>query len=222
MASPKKVLQLILIPHRPVHTDEEINEDLAPAFGILQRAHGLTALWRGKKHEDRHTQVAILLWQSLAASHAFFTSSDYAKFHEVIQPAMNGRRIDWQNHALIDVTGLDDLKNLAKALESPAIEVALTKVVEGGVAGYYSQFHKVVVPILDEDPGCDGYFISPLIENPQDQLLLINWKSVDAHHEDFEKTPGFKACIDGLKDYYAVFVVPWHIVEVELVQGSIQ
>jgi len=161
-----------------------------------------------------------LLWESLAASHAFFTSPDYTEFHRVIQPAMNGRRIEWQNHALIDTTGIDSKTHLSKTLRSPAIEVALTKVVEGGVAGYYSQFHKIVVPILNEDPGCDGHFISPLIENPQDQLLLINWTSVDAHHEDFEKKPTFKACIDGLKDYYAVFVVPWHIVELKLIQGS--
>jgi hypothetical protein len=139
----------------------------------------LRALWRGKKHEDRHAQVALLLWDSLAASHTFFTSPAYAEFHKVIQPAMNGRRIEWQNHAIIDTTGLDDTAHLLKTLGSQAIEVALTKVVEGGCAGYYSQFRKIVVPILEQDPGCDGHFISPLIENPQDQLLLINWKSVD-------------------------------------------
>jgi hypothetical protein len=198
----------------------------------------LRALWRGKKHEDRHTQVALLLWESLAASHAFYTSPQYADFHKLIQPAMNGRRIDWQSHALLETTSIDDNTHLSRTLDSPAIEVALTKVVEGGVAGYYSQFRKIVVPILNNDPGCDGHFISPLIENPQDQLLLINWKSVDvsvrferrhrngtnncqAHHEDFEKQPAFKACIDGLKDYYAVFVVPWHIVELKLIQGKI-
>ena len=92
---------------------------------------------------------------------------------------MNGRRIKWQNHVLLEVSGLDDSTRLQKTLNSPAIEVALTKVVEGGVSGYYSQFKKVVVPILDQDPGCDGHFISPLIENPQNQLLLINWRSVD-------------------------------------------
>ena len=143
------------------------------------RAKGLKALWRGKKHEDRHTQVAMALWTDLGSSHAFFTSPQYAEFNNVLQPAMNGRRIEWQNHALIDVSGIDDLSHLSKTLQSPAIEVALTKVVEGGVAGYYDVFRKVVVPILNEDPGCDGYFISPQIENPQDQLLLINWKSVD-------------------------------------------
>ena len=145
----------------------------------MVRAKGLKALWRGKKYEDRYTQIAVLLWESLEASHAFFTSFAYAEFHKSIQPGMNGRRIEWQNHALIDTTGIDDTKHLLRTLDSPAIEVALTKVVEGGVAGYYSQFKNVVVPILNEDPGCDGHFISPLIENPQDQLLLINWKSVD-------------------------------------------
>ncbi|KAK7897450.1 hypothetical protein LTR67_005339 [Exophiala xenobiotica] len=221
MAAQPRVLQLILVPHRPVHTDEEINEDLAPAFNIIQRAKGLQAVWRGKKHEDRYTQVAILLWESLEASHRFFTSSNYTEFHKVIQPAMNGRKITWQNHVTIQSQGLADEAHLSKTLQSPAIEVALTKVVEGGVQGYYSQFQKIVVPILDNDPGCDGHFISPLLENPQDQLLLINWKSVDAHHEDFERKPTFKACIDGLKDYYAEFVIPWHIVSLKLVQGSL-
>ncbi|KIW33912.1 uncharacterized protein PV07_00726 [Cladophialophora immunda] len=78
---------------------------------------------------------------------------------------MSGRKIDWQNHALVDIMGIDKA-HLSRTLESRAIEVALTKVVEGGVAGYYSQFRKIVVPILNDDPGCDGHFISPLVENP--------------------------------------------------------
>ncbi|CAK7226988.1 hypothetical protein SEUCBS140593_006427 [Sporothrix eucalyptigena] len=77
-------------------------------------------------------------------------------------------------------------------MSSPAIEVALTKVVEGGVAGHYERSSAVVAGgILDAEPGCDGYFISPVIEDLQDQLLLIiNWKSGGAHHEDFEKKQG--------------------------------
>ncbi|KAK5047280.1 hypothetical protein LTR84_006802 [Exophiala bonariae] len=221
MAGESRVIQLVLVPHRPVHTDNEINKDLAPAFGIIQRAKGLQGVWRGRKHEDRHTQVALFLWENLDASHAFFTSSDYTEFHKVIQPAMNGRKIHWQNHASIKSLGLNDKAHLSKILESPAIEVALTKVVEGGVNGYYSQFQKIVTPILDNDPGCDGHFIGPLLENPQDQLLFINWKSVDAHHEDFEKEPTFNACIDALKDYYAEFVIPWHITGLKLVQGGL-
>ncbi|TVY40014.1 hypothetical protein LOCC1_G004737, partial [Lachnellula occidentalis] len=217
----KQALQVIIIPHRPVPNDAEINQDLSPAFDILLQAPGLQALWRGKKYEDRFTQIAILLWSSQDASHAFFTSPAYATFHKVLQPAMNGRHITWQNHALLTTSGIDDVAHLKATLNSPAIEVALTKVVEGGVAGYYENFRKVVVPILNEDPGCDGHFISPLIEDPQNQLLLINWKSVDAHHEEFEKRPTFKACIDALFEYYKEFVVPWHIVELKLVYGSL-
>lgn len=37
MISPKQAVQLIIVPHRPVHTDEEINHDLAPAFSILRQ-----------------------------------------------------------------------------------------------------------------------------------------------------------------------------------------
>ncbi|KAF2768268.1 hypothetical protein EJ03DRAFT_337067 [Teratosphaeria nubilosa] len=213
-----EALQLIIVPHRPVRSDSEINVDLARAFEILDSASGLLGLWRGKKFEDRYTQVALLLWKDLAASHAFFTSRAYHDFHQAIQPAMNGRHIEWQNHSILNRTGLDSSQHLSKVLKSPAIEVAWTKVVEGGVSGYYDRFRETVVPILNEDPGCDGHFISPTIENPQDQMLLINWKSVDAHHEDFEKQPTFKACIDALKDYYAVFVVPWHIVELKSVR----
>lgn len=152
---------------------------------MIASADGLRALWRGKKHEDRHTQISIALWRDLKSAHAFFISERYYEFNRVIQPGLNGRKVHWQNHAIIDTTGLDDIKHLIDTLNSPAIEVAFTKVVEGGVHGYYSQFRKVVVDILDKDPGCDGYFISPQVENPQDQLLLINWKSVDVSTDGF-------------------------------------
>lgn len=211
-----QALQLILVPHRPAVPDE-INRDLAPAFALLEKAPGLTGLWRGRKFEDRYTQIALCLWTSLEASHKFFTSPDYETFHKVLQPAMNGRSITWQTHALLDHSPLSDRAHLDSILASPAIEVALTKVVEGGVAGYYERFGKVVAGILDAEPGCDGYFISPILEDPQDQLLLINWKSVDAHHEDFEKKQGFADCITALRDYYRVFVVPWHITELKQV-----
>lgn len=145
----------------------------------IHRAKGLRALWRGRKHEDLHTQIALALWEDLGASHVFFTSAQYEEFNNSIQPAMNGRKIDWQNHAVTNTTGLDDPEKLKATLNSPAIEVAKTKVVEGGVSGYYRQFNEIVVPILNDDPGCDGHFISPQVENPQDQMLLINWKSVD-------------------------------------------
>jgi hypothetical protein len=121
----------------------------------------------------------LCLWENLAASHAFFTSADYNLFHKKIQPALNDRKVSWGSHALLNHSNLSDRQHVDSILNSPAIEVALTKVIEGGTAGYYSQFNKVVTRILDEEPGCDGFFISPLIENVEDQLLLINWKTVD-------------------------------------------
>jgi hypothetical protein len=92
---------------------------------------------------------------------------------------MNGRTITWQQHALLSHSAVSSREHFDSVLSSPAIEVAWTKVVEGGVAGYYERFNKTVVGVLSDEPGCDGFFISPLIENPQDQVLLINWKSVD-------------------------------------------
>lgn len=142
-------------------------------------ADGLIGSWQGKKFEERYTRVYLLLWETLAASHAFFTSKGYKDFNDAIQPAMNGRKIQWQQHALLDASSFSTRKSLDSILSSPAVEVAWTKVVEGGVYGYYEGFRKTVAPILDDEPGCDGYFISPQIENPQDQMLLINWKSVD-------------------------------------------
>jgi hypothetical protein len=143
----------------------------------------LQAVWRGKRFEDRYTQVALVLWSSLESSHGFFTSPEYQEFNKVLQPAMNGRSIVWTQHALLN-GNLGDLAHFKSLLSSPAIEVASTKVVEGGVSRYYSQFNKVVVPILNEDDGCNGFFIAPLIENPEEQMLLINWKSVDVSIEE--------------------------------------
>jgi hypothetical protein len=100
---------------------------------------------------------------------------------------MNGRHISWQNHVLLSRNTLDTAQHLQATIsKAGAIEVALTKVVEGGVADYYKNFNQTVVPILDNDDGCDGYFISPLLENPQDQLLLINWTSVDVSSVSFK------------------------------------
>lgn len=136
-------------------------------------------MWRGRKFEDRYTLVAILFWDNVESSHAFFTSAAYEEFHKLIQPALNGRKVSWASHALLDHSALSSQSHLSAILDSPAIEVALTKVVEGGVSGYYHHFNRVVTGVLDNEPGCDGFFISPIIENPEDQLLLINWKSVD-------------------------------------------
>jgi hypothetical protein len=75
-------------------------------------------MWRGKKFEDRYTQVALLLWENLESSHAFFTGPEYAELHEVIQPAMNGRSIAWTAHATLDHSPLSDHAHLAAMIDS--------------------------------------------------------------------------------------------------------
>lgn len=64
-------------------------------------------------------------------------------------------------------------------VKAPAIEVALTKVIEGRVSGYYDVFCSTIGPILDGEEGCGGWWVGPQIENPQHQILLENWRSVD-------------------------------------------
>jgi heme-degrading monooxygenase HmoA len=174
-----QVLQIITVPHRPTHTSTEIDADLEPALSLLLQSQGLVAAWQGRRHEDLYTYIYLVLWQDLAASHAFFTSPRYASFHRLVQPALNGRKIHWQQHALVGQWDLSDRSHLKSVLWSPCIEIALTKVVEGGVAGYYDRFRQTVSKVLNGDPGCDGWWISPCTENPQHQILLINWKSVD-------------------------------------------
>jgi hypothetical protein len=44
--------------------------------------------------------------------------------------------------------------------------------------------------------------------------------SIQAHHEEFEKAPGFQQCIDALKDYYDEFVVPIHVVGLKPIFGG--
>lgn len=173
-----QALQIITVPHRPTRTPAEIDAELTPAFSLILQAPGLVAAWQGRRHEDLYTYIYFVLWQDLAASHAFFTSPGYADFHRLVQPALNGRNIHWQQHALVCQRDLSDAVHLKSVVNSPCVEIALTKVVEGGVAGYYDRFRETVSNVLDGDPGCDGWWISPSIENPQHQILLINWKSV--------------------------------------------
>lgn len=121
----------------------------------------------------------LLLWDNLASSHQFLTSEAYDEFNTLAQPGLRGRSITWGQHAAIKASVLDSMDRLNSVLISPAIEVAWTNVNEGKVNGYLKQFDKVVRHILDSEPGCDGFFISPQLENPHNQVLLINWQSVD-------------------------------------------
>ena len=94
--------------------------------------------------------------ENLAPSHEFFTSPAYRQFHDKIQPALNGRSIVWQQHALVGTSDFDSLARLKAMVKAPAIEIALTEVIEGRISGYYDVFRSTIGPILDEEPGCNG------------------------------------------------------------------
>ncbi|KAL2842685.1 hypothetical protein BJY01DRAFT_235897 [Aspergillus pseudoustus] len=210
--SDRPVVQLVIVPHRPVHDEAELDNDLNQAFALLLRSEGLLGAYQGRKFEELYTRVYVLLWDSLSSSHHFLISEAYDEFNTLAQQGLRGRSITWTQHAAIQASGLASMDRFNSLLTSPAIEVAWTSVKEGKVHGYLKQFDEVVRGILENEPCCDGFFISPHLEDPHNQVLLINWKSVDAHHVEFENKASFKACIDALYDYYREFVVPWHIV----------
>ncbi|KAK5195066.1 hypothetical protein LTR96_002936 [Exophiala xenobiotica] len=214
------VVQLVVLPHRVVLSEAELEKEWTTALKVLQSANGLIAQWEGKKHEEMNVKAWILLWKDLESSQRFFTSRSYYEFNQAIQPALFGRRIQWNQRAFIDSSDWSGLKNLNHAVTSPALEIAWTQVVEGGVAGYHEQTRNVTGPIMDKELGCGGYFVAPSIEDAHRLMVLINWKSVDAHHQEHEKGPAFRKCIEASEDYYAVFVVPWHIVDIKLIFGQ--
>jgi heme-degrading monooxygenase HmoA len=156
-------------------------------------------MYQGRKYEERSTRVYVLHWKSLAFSHQFFTSASYDTFNTLIQPALKGREVSWTNHAVVNASPLSSPEHLQSILRSHAIEVAWTKVVEGKVAGYFEQFDKVVRPILNDEPGCDGFFISPNLETPQKLMLLINWQSVDVCNS-------FSNSLSALAAFFPVFI----------------
>lgn len=121
----------------------------------------------------------MLIWQNLASSHAFFTSPAYRQFHNEVQSALNGLSIHWQQHAILGTSDLDSLDRLGAVVKAPAIEVALTKVIEGRVSGYYVVFRSTIGRILDGEEGCGGWWVGPQMKDPQRQILLESWRSFD-------------------------------------------
>jgi hypothetical protein len=99
--------------------------------------------------------------------------------NQILQPALFGRSLQWNFRAQVGSTPYSGLAELSKIVTSAALEVATTLVVEGGVAGYYKVTRDITGPIMDGEPGANGFFVAPTIEDPQAQMVLINWTSVD-------------------------------------------
>jgi hypothetical protein len=115
----------------------------------------------------------------LLSSQNFRTSESYHQVNQNLQPALFGRSLQWNFRALVGSTPYSGLAELSNIVTSAALEVATTLVVDGGVAGYYKVTRDITGPIMDAEPGAKGFFVAPTIEDPQAQMVLINWTSVD-------------------------------------------
>lgn len=89
-----------------------------------------------------------------------------------------GREIEWKTRAFCNDSPGSSLQTLANVVDSPAIEVAMTHVVNGKVSGYYGAGAETG-PLMAAVEGFQGAFLSPSIEDPNRQVLLLNWKSVE-------------------------------------------
>ncbi|KAI8938091.1 hypothetical protein NX059_005761 [Plenodomus lindquistii] len=216
-----QLLQIAVVPYKASIDKEEVLTSLEPAIQILHKTKGLLAHWQGEKYEELRVLVWILLWEDYASYEAFFTSAPYGEFTKILDPILFGRKIRWDLRAFVRPGSGGDLEALGNIVSSPAIEVATTVVVDGKVHGYLNEGFAEAGPLMAAQPGFQGAFVAPSVEDPQRICLLINWKSFEAHHKDFENTEAFTTIISRLSEYYGQFVVPWHIVRNKLLFGGI-
>jgi heme-degrading monooxygenase HmoA len=70
------------------------------------------------------------------------------------------------------------------------LEVALIDVLPGQ-EGLFATAYAVGRPILAGTPGCRSVRMTHGIESPTRFVLLVEWDSVDAHHDNFRNTERF-------------------------------
>jgi len=109
--------------------------------------------------------VVLILWENYVQSLNFYTSSEYGRATEALTPFLAGRELFTRRHILIH-----DQIQLEESLASASIEVAMTRVKPGKVAAYYNALWKVVHGVLIHDPGCDGYYVNSVLEDPDWQV----------------------------------------------------
>jgi hypothetical protein len=109
----------------------------------------------------------LVLWENYLASLDFYTSKDYGVALEAWTPFLAGRDLITRRHILVH-----DIGQLEQAIATRSIEVAMTRVKPGKVAGYYAAFMGTVDGVLKSDPGCDGYYINSVLEDPDWQVTI--------------------------------------------------
>lgn len=154
------------IPRRTQQRPPNSPQVFPPSRGVIDiRAPGVLKAWRGIKHEEIQVYVILILWENYIASMNFFTSKQCRVVSDAWYPFLAGRELFTRRHILVH-----DLKQLEQAISTKAIEVAMTRVKPGRVADYYEALWRVVHKVLSNDPGCDGYYINSVLEDPDWQV----------------------------------------------------
>jgi hypothetical protein len=114
--------------------------------------------------------VVLILWENYLASLNFYTSKEYGIASDTWIPFLAGRELFTRRHILVH-----DVEQLEQAIATRSIEVAMTRVKPGKVADYYDALWRVVHNVLTNDPGCDGYYINSVLEDPDWQVKFLSF-----------------------------------------------
>ncbi|WP_181779409.1 antibiotic biosynthesis monooxygenase family protein [Pseudonocardia pini] len=67
-------------------------------------------------------------------------------------------------------------------------EIAFLTVADGAGPALESALLSVR-DVLDADSGCLGFTLDRCLENPLEYVLVVEWRSLEAHTEDFRSSP---------------------------------
>lgn len=71
------------------------------------------------------------------------------------------------------------------------LEIATIEILPGKEYGF-ERGVRAAKPLFDRAPGCHGVSLRRIVERPSTYLLLVEWESVQAHTEGFQKSADFQ------------------------------
>lgn len=95
------------------------------------------------------------------------------------------------------------------------LEVALIDV-SPGQEGDFAAAYQSARPLLAETPGCRSVRMTAGIETPSRFVLLVEWNSVEAHHQNFRATDRWVRWREAIGPYFAGPPRIEHFTDVEL------
>lgn len=95
------------------------------------------------------------------------------------------------------------------------LEVAPLKIRSGKSAEFEAAF-RVAQSIIAAMPGYVSHELQRCVERPDEYVLLVRWKTLEAHEVGFRQSPQYQEWRRLLHDFYEPFPVVSHY---ELVEG---